>query len=287
MKSNKKTGGLTNTLRAFILFCMAAKKLSTKSPVQALLSRVKQIKLRQPKSYTPILIGLLIIAAFLVGQLYTKVQYLEQNGGSGVAAGTQQAAAGQQGAQQQQAAAQPVKNLSLGHFPALGNKNAKVQIVEFADLRCPFCEQFFTQTEPQIIKNYVDTGKATFSFRQYAFLGPSSTVAANAAECANEQGKFWAFHDYMYQHQPAETDTSMYTTDNLTTIAGQLGMDTAAFNSCLSSNKDAALAQKDFTEGQTAGVSGTPTIFIDGIPVVGAQPYSAFQTLIDQELAKK
>lgn len=239
-----------------------------------------KLKLRAPKSYTPILITLLVIAAFLVGSLWTKVQYL-QNGG------TQQAALPQAGQQAGAPTPGAKVNVGLGHFPTLGSKSAKVHIVEFADLRCPFCEKFYTDTEPQIIKDYVNTGKATFSFRQYAFLGPASTVAANAAECANEQGKFWDFHNYLYQHQPSESDTSMYTTDNLTTVAGQMGMDTGAFNSCLSSNKDSALANKDFTEGQAAGVTGTPTIFIDGTPIVGAQPYNVFQGLINQELAKK
>lgn len=264
---------------------MAAKKSSTKnSLIIKLLSSIKSIKFKAPKSYTPVLITLLIIAAFLVGMLFTKVQYLEQNGAApSYQAGAQQPAA-QQGAQQP--AGQKVANLSLGHFPALGNKDAKVHIVEFADLRCPFCEQFFTNTEPQIIKNYVDTGKATFSFRQYAFLGPASTVAADAAECANDQGKFWDFHNYMYQHQPDESDTSMFNTDSLTTIAGQLGMNTDTFSNCLNNKTDDAKAAADMADGQKAGVNGTPTIFVDGIPVVGAQPFSAFQTIIDQELAK-
>ena len=239
-------------------------------------------KIPMPRSYTPILIVLLIIASFLLGMLLTKVQYLEQGSTGNVAQGTQQPA--QQPGQPQ--TGQKV-NVSVGHFPALGKKGAKVQIIEFADLRCPFCHQFFTDTEPQIIKDYVDTGKADFYFRQYAFLGPASTVAANAAECANEQGKFWDLHDYLYKNQPSESDTSMYTTDNLTNIAGQLGMDTNQFSSCLSANKDNDKVNADFSDGQKAGVTGTPTIFIDGLPLVGAQPYSAFKAVIDQELAKK
>jgi len=249
------------------------------------LSKIKAIKFKTPKSYTPILVVLLIIASFLLGMLVTKVQYL-QNGstGSTYQAGSQQQAA--QGAGQP-TTGQRVSNLSLGHFPLLGTKGAKIAIVEFADLRCPFCQQFTQNTEPQIIKNYVDTGKATFSFRQFPFLGPASTVAADAAECANDQGKFWDFHNYMYQHQPSESDISMYATDPLTTIAGQLGMNTDTFRSCLSNKTDDAKAQADVQDGQKAGVNGTPTIFVNGIPVVGAQPYSAFQTIIDQELAKK
>lgn len=263
---------------------MPTRKTASKSfSPKLLIARAKTIRLKAPKSYTPILITLLIIAAFLVGMLFTKVQYLEQNGSAGsYGAGNQQAAAPQAG--------QPTPgakvNVATGHFPIMGQKNAKVTVIEFADLRCPFCEQFFTQTEPQLIKDYVDTGKVQFYFRSYAFLGPASTVAANAAECANDQGKFWTFHDYMYKNQPSETDTSMYTVDNLTNIAGQLGMDTTKFHDCLNNNADNANVNKDFSDGQAAGVSGTPTFFVDGTPLVGAQPYSAFQTLINQELAK-
>lgn len=235
----------------------------------AVVTRVRTI------TVTQLLVVLLLIAAFLVGSLYTKVSYLEKNGPSSVlGTGTTPAPS---------TAPQKV-NVSTGHFPILGNKDAKVTIVEFADFRCPYCEQFFTSVEPQIMKDYVNTGKAKFAFRQYAFLGPASTVAANAAECANEQGKFWAMHDYFYKNQPAETDTSMYTTDNLTQIAGTLGMDTDKFNSCLSNNTYNDNVSKDMTEGQQAGVSGTPTIFINGTPIVGAEPYSVFKTAIDQAL---
>ena len=234
----------------------------------------------KPKGYTPVLMALLLVASFFLGMLVDKVQYLQGNQGTDITAGQQAA-----GNQPQQPAQK--QNVSNGHFPVLGNKDAKVTIVEFADLRCPFCERFFTDTEPQIMKNYVDTGKAKFVFRQYAFLGPASTVAANAAECANEQGKFWDFHDYLYKNQPDESDTSMYTTDKLTAIAGQLGMNTDQFQSCLSANKYNDKVNADMSDGQKAGVTGTPTIFINGTPVVGAQPYAAFQQLIDQELAKK
>lgn len=236
-----------------------------------------------PKSSSQILVILLVVAAFLIGVLFTKVQYLEKNQG-----GTQAVApAGQQAAGQPAQVTPGAKvNVANGHFPAKGNTNAKVTIVEFADFRCPFCEQFFTNTESQLIKDYVDTGKVQFYFRQYAFLGSASTVAADAAECANDQGKFWDFHDYLYKNQPAETDTSMYNTDTLTQAAVSLGMDGPTFSNCLNNKTDDAKAAKDMSDGQAAGVSGTPTFFVDGMSLVGAQPYSAFQTLIDQELAK-
>ena len=177
-------------------------------------------------------------------------------------------------------------NVDVGHLPAQGNPNAKVKIVAFEDFRCPFCEKFFTDTEPQIIKDYVNTGKAVLYYRQYQFLGSASVVAGNAAECANEQDKFWAFHDYLYKNQPSESDTSMYTTDNLSKIAGQLGMSANKFSSCLASSKYDKNVKDDLAAGQAAGVTGTPTVFVNGIPIVGAQPYAAFKAAIDQQLTK-
>jgi protein-disulfide isomerase len=274
-----------------------AKKISKKTPAVQLKNpkfevnikfplkvRLEKINWKRflPKSSSQILVALLVVAAFLIGVLFTKVQYLEKNQTGIQAAVPSQQAAGQ--------AAAPIPgakvNVVDGHFPILGNKNAKVTIIEFADFRCPFCEQFFTNTLPQITKDYVDTGKVKLAFRNFAFLGDPSTVAADASECANDQGKFWDFYNYLYKNQPAETDTSMYNTDTLTQAAVSLGMNDGQFRSCLDNKTDAAKATKDMTDGQAAGVSGTPTFFVNGVSLVGAQPYSAFKALIDQELAK-
>lgn len=234
--------------------------------------------------YTPILMVLLLIASFLLGALTTKISYLEkQNGGSQGTVPTQQA--GNPATPAAPAPGQKV-NVSVGNFPFKGDANAKVTIVEFADFRCPFCEQYFTNTLTQIMKDYVDTGKVKYAFRNYAFLGPASIVAANAAECANDQGKFWDFHNYLYKNQPQETDTSMYNTDTLTQAAVSLGMNGDQFRSCLDGKKFDSKVSTDLADGQKAGVNGTPSFFVNGMPLVGAQPYTAFKTLIDQELAK-
>lgn len=248
-------------------------------------SSAKALNVFKKVSVTQLLVLLLVVASFLIGVLFTKVQYLEKNQTAGTAVNAP--AQGAQQAQQQPGVTDGQKvNVGNGHFPVLGKDDAKVTIVEFADFRCPFCENFFTQTEPQIIQDYVNTGKAKLYFRQFAFLGDASVVAANAAECANEQGKFWDYYNYLYKNQPSESDTSMYNTDTLTQSASNLGMNGDQFRSCLTNKKYNADVSKDMTEGQTAGVSGTPTIFINGVAVVGAQPYSAFKTIIDQELAK-
>lgn len=94
--------------------------------------------------------------------------------------------------------------VDVGGFPIMGDQNAQVTIVEFADFQCPFCEKFYSATEPSIIKDYVKTGKAKFAFRNYAFLGPESNTAAEGAYCAQDQGKFWEYHNFLYQHQGQE-----------------------------------------------------------------------------------
>lgn len=233
------------------------------------------------KNVNPILVGILVIAAFLIGSMYTKISYLEKGNGT-----TAQPTIAQGSIPPTTPAPGQKVNVSEGNLPALGDKNAKVTVIEFADFRCPFCEKWFTDVEGNLIKDYINTGKAKLVFRNYAFLGAASTVAANAAECANEQGKFWDYHDYLYKNQPPETDTSMYTVDNLTTIAGNLGMNTDQFKTCLSSNKYQKNVDADLADGQKAGVSGTPSMFVNGVITVGAQPYSTFKTLIDQALTK-
>lgn len=253
-----------------------------KLPLKIALERVNWKKL-MPRSSNQILVALLVIASFLIGVLFTKVQYLER----GTTLNNNQAAAAPtQGTAQNAPAAGTKVNVALGHFPVKGNSNAKVTIVEFADFRCPFCEQFFTNTESQLLQDYVNTGKVKFAFRNFAFLGPASVVAADAAECANDQGKFWDFHDYLYKNQPSESDTSMYNTDTLTQAAVSLGMNGDTFRSCLDNKTDETKANADLSDGQKAGVSGTPSFFINGISLVGAEPYASFKTIIDQELAK-
>jgi protein-disulfide isomerase len=235
----------------------------------------------RPKSYTPVLATLLLVAAFLLGVLITKVQYLEK----GIATtGTQPAAQVDNTGQDTGPIAGTKVDVAVGHLPAEGDANAKVKVVIFADFRCPFCEQLYKESIPLIKKDFVDTGKAVIYFRHFAFLGDASVLAANASECANDQGKFWEMHNYFYDNQPPESDTSMFTVEKLTTVAGTLGLNTTQFSSCLTSKKFQANLDKDMSEGQAAGVSGTPATFINGILVTGAVPYSQMKTQIETSL---
>lgn len=242
-------------------------------------------------SKSAMLVGLVggILTLGTIGFIILGVKML---GNSGSAAETYQpsAAATAPSAQPSQPSAQPTAggkvNVGVGHFPALGKASAKVTVVEFADLRCPFCERFFTDTEANIIKDYVNTGKVKFYFRSFAFLGPASTAASEAAECANEQGQFWKFHDWMYANQVDESNTEFYSKDNLIKYATNLGMNKTKFADCLNSDKYASQVNQDLSEGQAAGVNGTPTTFVNGTAIVGAVPYSQLKAAIDQALAQ-
>lgn len=190
---------------------------------------------------------------------------------------------------------EPKVDMDLGHLPIKGDINAKVAVVEFADMRCPFCKRFFDQSESQLESDYVNSGKIKLSFRHFEFLGPASTTAGNAVECANEQGKFWQLHDYLYQNQPDESDTSMFNTDKLTSVATTLGVNSAQFRSCLDTTKYAKNLTDDQTAGEQAGVTGTPSFIIGkldssgqkisgGQLIVGAVPYTQIKAAIDQAL---
>lgn len=145
---------------------------------------------------------------------------------------------------------------------------------------------------PQIKSHYIDTDKVRFVFRNFAFLGQESIWAAEAAHCAAEQGEFWEYHDYLYNHQGAE-NSGAFSKANLEAFAAKItGIDAEKFKSCLESDKYAAFVQQDTAAGREDGVSGTPTTFVGpstgtGFQTIsGAQPYAKFKQVIDAELAK-
>jgi protein-disulfide isomerase len=165
--------------------------------------------------------------------------------------------------------------------PAKGKRDAPVTIIEWSDFQCPFCAKFFTQTLPQIEKEYIATGKAKLVYRDFPLsFHQYAQKAAEAAECADDQGKFWEMHDMIFENQDA------ISVDDLKGYAEELGLDTEAFNDCLDSSKYEGEVQKDMADGQAAGVSGTPGFVINGRLIVGAQPFSSFKQAIDAALAE-
>ncbi|MBI4158558.1 MAG: DsbA family protein [Candidatus Yanofskybacteria bacterium] len=170
----------------------------------------------------------------------------------------------------------------------LGDKDAPVVMIEFSDFQCPFCRSFWRDTLLLIKSEYIDTGKVKFVYRDFPLsfhLGAMS--AAQASECAEEQGKFWEMHDKIFiEQEKLGGGTVQFDANDLKRWAGELGLNAGEFNSCLDSEKYAEEVNNDSQDGQASGVSGTPGFFINGRLVVGAQPFSVFKVIIDEELAK-
>ncbi len=169
----------------------------------------------------------------------------------------------------------------------LGDPNAPVKIIEYADFQCPYCRMYWQDTEPQIVDTYVKTGKVYYEYRSVgAYLGEESQAAAEAAYCAGDQGKFWEYHDSLFSHWTGE-NVGDFTPEKLQQYAASVGLDQVAFQECLSSGKQADRVQQDLQNAQKDGIKGTPSFLINGTLIEGAQPFSAFQQAIEQALQGK
>lgn len=165
----------------------------------------------------------------------------------------------------------------------LGEANAPVTLIEYGDYQCPFCARFFLQTEPLLRDEYIKTGKVRMVYRNLAFLGQESVDAAEATECAKDQGKFWQYHDALYTAEHAD---DVEGNGNLNRalflkLAGEAKLDTGAFTECYDSGKYESVVNKQTQDAQSIGVNSTPTTFVNGEKVLGAQPYATFTALID------
>lgn len=170
--------------------------------------------------------------------------------------------------------------------PTLGSPDAPVVIVEFADFQCPFCGRFHQTTAKEIISTYVKTGKARLFYRDFAFLGEESNWASQAARCAGDQGKYWQYHDYLYEHQKGENQGA-FAKNNLKDFALEVGLNAGNFNTCLDSDKYKQAVDDDTELGRKFGVTGTPTSFVNGKLVQGAVPFATFKTTIEEALKGK
>lgn len=172
---------------------------------------------------------------------------------------------------------------ALGKGPVLGKANAPVTIVEFSDFQCSFCKKFWGDTLPKLKEGYIKKGQVRFAYRHFAVLGKHSVQAAQGAECAGEQEKFWEYHDRLFANQGGLA----FVDSKLKQYARELRLNVRAFTQCLDSTK-----YKQKVEGETAvaaflGARGTPTFFVNGRLLVGAQPFEVFRTVIEEELVKK
>lgn len=176
---------------------------------------------------------------------------------------------------------------------AAGDSNAPVKIDLFEDFQCPACRTYTEDAERQVIDTYVKTGKVYYDFHYYPFIDVNSVTkeshqAANAAACAADQGRFWDYHDMLFANWNGENQGA-FTNKRLVAFAQTLGLDMGKFNTCFNANAHKAEIDKDFALGQSMGVTGTPSIFVDGKEVrPGYIPsFQDMQQAIDAALAAK
>lgn len=180
------------------------------------------------------------------------------------------------------AAAKTPAGIDITDSPSKGDKDAPVILIEFSDFQCPFCARFYSDTLGQIEKQYVDTDKVLFVYKHFPLdsIHPQATPAALAVECANEQGKFWEYHDLLFSSQTSLSDATYKK------LAADLALDTGKFNDCYDSQKYISKVRDDLQEGTDAGIRGTPGFFANEQIISGAQPFAKFEEVIDSELNK-
>lgn len=180
--------------------------------------------------------------------------------------------------------------LLAGDLPSLGDANAEVVLVEFGDYQCVACNRFFHQTEGQIIRDYVDTGKVRFIFSDYVIIGPDSAGAAHAAHCARDQDMFWEYHDILYTNWAGE-NTGWASPENLAGFAVEIGLDTGDWLVCMNEAQHVATIQSNNEKAEALRLPGTPSFFVVGpegdvTSILGPQSYNVFAEVIERELAR-
>ena len=217
--------------------------------------------------------SVLVVLAFCVGVL---VGYLAWGRGTRVTAAPQ---ANQPAAQP--AATQEIRRYDIptDGYPSTGPADAPIVIVEFSDFQCPFCKRWYDQVYTQLLAAY--PGKIRFVYRNLPLtsIHPESMPSAEASLCAGEQNAFWQYHDQLF------SDSATLSSDLYPQLASDLGLDVTAFTSCMSENRYQSKIQTDMDFALNLGVQSTPTFFINGLAVVGAQPLTTFTQIIDKELA--
>ena len=178
-------------------------------------------------------------------------------------------------------------NLTSGS-PVLGSTSAPITIVEFGDYQCEACYHWYHNTRADIIDNYIETGKVNLVFMDLPFLGRDSITAAQATYCADDQGKYWEYHETLYNFQEA-IDNGWASKDRLVSFAFNLDMNVGEFNDCMDSSKYAKRVKANYDESQRFGAEATPTFLIispDGAvkKITSAQPYSVFSQVIEPML---
>lgn len=167
-----------------------------------------------------------------------------------------------------------------------GAESARVEVMVFSDYQCPACAYFATNIEPQIVKEFVETGKIRLIAQDFPLGGSHiyGFLAARAARCAEDQGKFWEYHHQLLALQNAWAYSRVPPVETFQSYAVDLGLDAAKFNGCLNSDAHADLVTANYQLGQQAGVTGTPTVFIDGRQSLGPNDWDVLKAEIERAL---
>src|SRR5918994_2327159 len=183
-----------------------------------------------------------------------------------------------------------LQSLKVEGAPILGAESAPVIIIDFSDFQCPRCERYVKSTEPEIKKEYIETGNVAYVFKHFPWRGMDSFSAALASECANEQGKFWEYHDILYENQQGE-NSGWASKEELKEFASQTGLDRLQFDPCLDSEKYKPVIDRDLALVKELNLQSTPSFLIlksDGTDMEvlsGAHPFPSFKALIDKRLS--
>jgi protein-disulfide isomerase len=231
--------------------------------------------------YRPLVVALLLSALIVGGSLMGSAMFL----GDKIDAlraklaevGSAPAAPRGAGDEERAPAQVDADSLVVANDPKRGPADATVTIVEFSDYECPFCERFVKETMPQLLEQYGD--KVQFVFKDFPLpMHPNAPKGSEAAHCAGDQGKYWEYHDKLFDNrrQMGIPDLKRY--------AQELNLDTSDFNQCLEGGKYTQKVRDNLQQGRKVQVNGTPTFFINGQRLVGAQPFEAFKEVIDAEL---
>lgn len=170
-------------------------------------------------------------------------------------------------------------DVSVDDDPALGLADAPITIIEFSDFECPYCSKWTTEIWPAIQAAYPDQVRLVYRDFPLYSIHANAEAAANAANCANEQAQFWGFHDLLFSSQLS------YSRQAYETFAETLGLDMGAFQTCLNEERYVSEIDADYQYATGLGIQSTPTFFVNGIALIGAQPFEVFKQVIDMELS--
>jgi len=174
--------------------------------------------------------------------------------------------------------------------PILGDPNAPVTLIEFGDYQCHFCNVHFHNTEHKLLENFIKTGKVKMIFKDFTIIGPDSVNAAHGTHCANDQDKFWEYHDILYSNWTGENN-GWASSDNLLRFAQEIELDIDQWSDCMIDEKYSHIISNSNKDARELGITGTPAFFVIGpdneiTRISGAQPYESFEKIFNSELEK-